>query len=111
MGDKHTWDFGHNADSGVRFDFTKSFDEQVKKLKSIKGGRMRIGSDNYCVLLALFNGNTVDDYGQKITDINGNTIHNIRTMVSTLKNHWNICIGSRKKGKGTQKEYILKGRE
>ena len=111
MSEKHTWDFGGNAPSGIVFDFDQSFDEQIGKLKSKNGGAFKRGGHNYFVLRALFAGHTVDDYRQRPLGANGMPINNVRTRVAQLRNDWNIVIGSRHSPDGNYKEYILKGRE
>lgn len=105
-----SWDYGDNANSSFRFDFTASFDEQINKLKSKSGGVFKRGSHNYYVLRALFAGHTIDDYKNRPTGANGYPLNNIRTRVADLRNEWNICIGSRRVDGAAYKEYQIYGR-
>lgn len=105
------WDYGDNVESRVRFDFNGSFDEQVSRLRSVKGGVFKRGSHNYFVLRALFLGHTIDDYVNKPVGANGFPLNNIRTRVADLRKEWNICIGSRKVDGAQYKEYQIYGRD
>ena len=104
------WDWGHNVDSGHRFDWSKSFDENVAELRSVSGGRFRRGGHNYWVLRALFAGHAINDYTTRPVDGNGRPINNVRSRISDLRENWNIVIGSRFAPDKTYKEYKLYGR-
>jgi len=100
-----------HSDGRVTFDFNRSFDEQLDRLKSKKGGKFRRGSQNYFVLRALFYGHTIDDYKQRPLDNLGHPINNVRTRVAQLKNEWGVAICSRTSPHGKYKEYKIGGRD
>jgi len=103
-------DFEYNCTS-CRFDFTRSFDEQVDTLRSTSGGAFKRGSHNYFVLRALFAGHTIDDYTTRPLNAQGRPINNVRTRVADLRTNWGICIGSRVSPNGNFKEYKIFGRD
>jgi len=104
-----SWEY--YPEDGFTFDFSASFDEQVKQIKSAKGGSLKIGSHSYLVLKALFEGHTIDDYENPPLDARGYPVRNVRSRIADLRTKWNVCIGSRVKEGTLFKEYQIYGRD
>lgn len=98
-------------DNKVEFDFNGDFDAQVRRLKSKEGGHFHIGSLNYYVLKALFEGNVIDDYENPPLNDKMHAVRNVRSRIADLRIEWNICIGDRLKEGKPYKEYKIYGRD
>ena len=103
------WNY-NQATQAVDLDFSLSFDEEVKKIRSSRGGRIMTGSHNYYILRALFEGNTIDDYENPPLNDKGFGIRNIRSRIADLRHDWHIVIGDRVKSDKPYKEYCIQGR-
>jgi hypothetical protein len=94
----------------VRLIPDQGFDEQVSRLRSVKGGSFKIGGQSYYVLRALFEGNAVDDYHNPPRDDRGLPIRNVRSRIADLRYMWRIPICDRYVEGKSYKEYALKDR-
>jgi len=94
----------------VRFAWDQSFDEQVSRLRSTEGGAFKIGSHNYYVLRALFEGKIIDDYANPPLNDRGLPVRNVRSRIADLRYKWNIPICDRLAEEGNYKQYALRGR-
>ncbi len=110
IAEAETTEWSYNEpDNPVVFDFDRDFDEQVKEIRSVNGGRFVIGSHAYFVLKALFEGEIVDDYANRPTDFDGFPVHNVRNRISELRHRWNVKIGVRKSPGKKYVQYKLYG--
>ena len=77
----------------MTFDFNLSFDENVADIvaTSNQKGKIRKGSDNYLVLLALYNQNYIDNEEGRVERPDGSKIKQTTQRVWDLENKFGVC--------------------
>lgn len=98
----------------LKFDFSKSFEENVSDIVVLNRtkGMIQRYSDNYYVLLGLFNQQVYDNYNNKCVRPNGTIIHNTTQRCYDLRKKFEIDgIKAEwvytKKGRKDYKRYYL----
>jgi len=94
-------------DKTFTLDFSLPFSEAIKDLRTKRGRKMVVGSDNYHVLYALFMGETIDDYHNPPVNDCGKRIYNIKSRISSLRNTYGIDICSKRSDAGNHVEYWI----
>ena len=100
----------------MNIDFSLSFDIAMSEIVSVanKKGKITIGSDNYWVLMALFNQKYLDDYDNKAMRPNGSKVHNTVKRVSDLRKKYKIPISDEWNdghGRGDYKRFWMSRRQ
>jgi len=90
-----------------KLDFSLPFSEAIHNLKTSKGRKIVVGSDNYHVLAALFNGKTIDDYENVPLNYDGRRVNNIKSRISSLRHTYGIEIESQYKEGANYVEYWI----